>query len=78
VTDALNRRDHEVHIAAINMYMKDLKYKIVASSNLNHSYLKIKETLQQGKFQQKLIFMRWMKIEFLSLKEKCMCRILVR
>ena len=33
VVDALNRRDHEVHIAAINMYRLDLKDKIVATSN---------------------------------------------
>jgi hypothetical protein len=33
VVDALSRRAHEVHIAAINMYMTDLKDKIIAATN---------------------------------------------
>jgi hypothetical protein len=56
VVDALNRRSHEVHIAAINMYMKYLKYKIVATTNSDKSYLKIKEILQEDNFQQKNYF----------------------
>jgi hypothetical protein len=46
VVDPLKRRAHEVHIAAISMYMTDLKEKIVTTANLDQSYLKIKETLQ--------------------------------
>jgi hypothetical protein len=53
VSDALNRRAHEVRIAAISMYETTLKDKIVATTNSDPNYLKIKETLQQGKFQQK-------------------------
>jgi len=53
VDDALDRRDHEVHIANISMYMTDLKDKIVAVANSNQNYLKIKEILQQSNFQQK-------------------------
>jgi hypothetical protein len=50
VVDALNKREHEKHIAAINMYRNDMKDKIIAAENLNQQYLKIKETLQQGNF----------------------------
>ena len=46
VADALNRRAHEVHIAAINMYVIDLKYQIIAGANSYHQYVKIKEILQ--------------------------------
>jgi hypothetical protein len=53
VVDALSRRAHEVHIATISMYMTDLKDKIIATTNSDQQYLKIKETLQQGNFQQK-------------------------
>jgi hypothetical protein len=53
VANALNRRAHEVHIAAISMYMTDLKEKLVATTNSDQNYLKIKETLLQGNFQQK-------------------------
>jgi hypothetical protein len=53
VADALSRRDHEVHVAAISMYMNDMKDNIIATTNSDQQYLKIKETLQQGKFQQK-------------------------
>jgi hypothetical protein len=53
VVDALNRRAHEVHIAAINMYRTYLKDKIIATTNSDQHYVKIKETLQQGNFQQK-------------------------
>jgi hypothetical protein len=53
VADALNRRSHEVPIAAISIYMKDLEDKIVATTNSDQNYLKIKETLQQSDFQHK-------------------------
>jgi hypothetical protein len=33
VVDALSRRAHEVHVAAIIMYRIDMKDKIVANSN---------------------------------------------
>jgi hypothetical protein len=51
VVDALNMRAHEVHIAAISMYMTYLKDKVIVVANSNQNYLKIKETLQQGNFQ---------------------------
>jgi hypothetical protein len=45
VVDALNRRAHEVHIAAINMYKTDLKDKIIATTNSDQHYVKIKDYL---------------------------------
>ena len=54
VADALSRRANEVHISSISMYMTDLKDKTVATTNLDQNHLKIKDTLQQGNFQQKL------------------------
>jgi hypothetical protein len=51
VANALSRRAHEVHIESISMYRTDLKEKIIAATNSNQNYLKIKETLQQGNFQ---------------------------
>jgi hypothetical protein len=51
VADALSRRAHEVNISAISMYMTDLKKKIVATTNSDQIYLKIKETLHEGNFQ---------------------------
>jgi hypothetical protein len=51
VVDALSRRAHEVHVAAINMYMTDLKDQIIAAGNSDQQYVKTRETLQQGKFQ---------------------------
>jgi hypothetical protein len=33
VVDALNKRAHEVHVEAINMYKTDLKDQIVATEN---------------------------------------------
>jgi hypothetical protein len=45
VVDALSRRAHEMHIAAISMYKIDLKDKIIAATNSDQYYLKIKETL---------------------------------
>jgi hypothetical protein len=56
VTDALSRRAHEVHIASINMYRIDLKDKIIAATNSDQQYVKIKEILQQGNFQHKFNF----------------------
>jgi hypothetical protein len=35
VVDALSRRDHEVHIATINMYTIDMKDKIIGTINLD-------------------------------------------
>ena len=46
VVDALKKRAHEVHIAAINMYRTDLKDKIIAAANLDQHCVKIKEALQ--------------------------------
>jgi hypothetical protein len=56
VVDALNKRAHEVHIAAIIMYMTYMKDKIVAVVNLDQHYVKIKEALQQGNFQRKFTY----------------------
>jgi hypothetical protein len=50
VVDALSKRGHENHIAAINIYMTCLKDKIIAVANSYQQYVKIKETLQQGIF----------------------------
>jgi hypothetical protein len=50
VVDALSRRSHEVNIAAISMYMLDMKDKIIAVVNFDQHYVKIKEALQQGNF----------------------------
>jgi hypothetical protein len=46
VVDALNRRAHEKHIAAISMYRIDLQDKIIAAANSNQHYSNIKEKLQ--------------------------------
>jgi hypothetical protein len=46
VVDALNRRAHEVHVEAINMYRTDIKDKIIAETNSDQHYLKVKEILQ--------------------------------
>jgi hypothetical protein len=51
LANTLNMRAREMHIAAINMYRKDLKDKIIAATNSDQHYVKIKETLQQGNFQ---------------------------
>jgi hypothetical protein len=53
VVDVLSRRAHAEHIAAINMYMTNLKDKIVVAENSNQNYLKIKDILHQSNFQQK-------------------------
>jgi hypothetical protein len=53
VVDALNMRAHEVRVVVINTYMTDMKDKIITTTNSDRHYLKIKETLQQGNFQQK-------------------------
>jgi hypothetical protein len=42
VVNELSRRSHGMHIASISMYMIDLKYKAIASTNLDQHYLKIK------------------------------------
>jgi hypothetical protein len=54
VVDAINKRAHEVHITTIIMYMIDLKDKVIVAANSDQHYVKIKETLQQGNFQQKI------------------------
>jgi hypothetical protein len=54
VVDALIRRAHEVHIATISMYMTDMKDQIIAATNSDQQYLKIKETLQQGNFSAEI------------------------
>jgi len=56
VVDAVNKRYHEAHIEAINMYRTYLKDKIVATTNSYKNYLKIKEILQEDNFQQKFYF----------------------
>ena len=53
MADALSRRAHEVHSEAINMYRTDMNDQIIATTNLDQHYLKLKEILQQGNFQQK-------------------------
>jgi hypothetical protein len=57
VADALNMRAHESHIAAINMYKIELKDQIIATTNLDQHYLKVKEISQQGNFNINLILM---------------------
>ena len=54
VADAIRMRGHEVHISSISMYMSDLRDQIIAVANLYQHYLKLKEILQQGNFQQKI------------------------
>jgi hypothetical protein len=39
VVDALSRTAHEVHVSAINMYRKDLKDKIIETTNSYQFYL---------------------------------------
>jgi hypothetical protein len=40
-------------VATINMYMIDLKDRIIEATNSDQQYLQIKQTLQQGSLQQK-------------------------
>jgi hypothetical protein len=56
VVDALSGRAHEVHLATISMYKTDMKDKIIAAANSDQQYVNIKEKIQQGNFQQKVIF----------------------
>jgi hypothetical protein len=70
VVDALNMRAHEVHIAAINMYMIDLKDKIIVAANSDHHYVKIKKALQQGKFKNKFNYYELKEDEILIYKGK--------
>jgi len=53
VDDSLSRRAHQVHIASISMYKTYLRDIIIVATNSYQHYLKIKEELQQGNFQQK-------------------------
>jgi hypothetical protein len=50
VANALSRRAHEVHIAAIIMNKTDIKYQIIGATNSYQNYLKIIEILQLSKF----------------------------
>jgi hypothetical protein len=54
VSDALNRRVHEMHDTTISMYQSDLKDNILEVSKSNHIYVEIKEKLQQDKMQHKI------------------------
>jgi hypothetical protein len=45
-----------MHIVTISMHMFDLKDKIIATTNLDQQYLRIRETLEQSNFQQKFNF----------------------
>jgi hypothetical protein len=49
-------RDHEVPVKTISMYIKNLKDQIIAATNSDRQYVKIKETLHQGNFQHKFNF----------------------
>jgi hypothetical protein len=70
VVDALNRRTHEMNISSISMYMTNMKYTIIAATNLDQQHLRIKQTLQQGNFQQKIIFYDLKEDEILMYKGK--------
>jgi hypothetical protein len=70
VVDALNMRAHEVHIATISMYMTDLKDKIIATTNSDQHYVKIKEALQQGNFQHKFNYYELKEDKILMYKGK--------
>jgi hypothetical protein len=47
LTNALNKRSHEVNVSTINMYMMNLKDKIFEATNLDHLYLQITENLEK-------------------------------
>jgi hypothetical protein len=70
LVDALTRRAHEVHATTINMYMIDMKDKIIVVANSYQHYLNIKETLQQRNFQQKINFYELKEDGFLMYKGK--------
>jgi hypothetical protein len=70
VVDALNKRSHEVHIEAISMYGTYLKDKFIATTNSYKNYLKIKDTLQEGNFQQKFNYYESKEDEILMYKGK--------
>jgi hypothetical protein len=70
VANVLSRRAHEVHIAGISMYKTYLKDKIIATTNSDQHYVKIKETLQQGNFQQKFNYYELKENEILMYKGK--------
>jgi hypothetical protein len=57
VVDALNMRAHEVNIATINMCINNMKDKIIATTNSDHQYLKIKENYKNNFFSRNLIIM---------------------
>jgi hypothetical protein len=70
VVDALSRISHERHIATISMYKTYLKDKIIEATSLDQQYLNIKEKLQEGNFQQKIIFYELKEDEILMYKDK--------
>jgi hypothetical protein len=49
VADALNRRVHELHAIAINMYQTNVKRKILEAANIDLQYKELVAMLQQGK-----------------------------
>ena len=59
-----------MHIATISMYRTDMKDKVIATTNSDHSYLKIKDTLKQGNFQQKINYYELKEDEILKYKSK--------
>ena len=54
VSDALNRRVHEIHSATISMWKSDLQNKILKDEKSNQMYLELKIKLHQSKTQQKM------------------------
>ena len=54
VVDALNRRVHEMHVIAINMYQSDLKHRIIETAKSDLQYKDVVAKLQQGNLQQKI------------------------
>jgi hypothetical protein len=52
VTDALNRRVHELHATTISMYQTNIKRKILEAENVDMEYSELVTKLQQGKMPQ--------------------------
>jgi hypothetical protein len=46
-----------MHVATINMYMIDLKDRIIEATNSDQQYLQIKQTLQQAIYNRNLNIM---------------------
>ena len=53
VVDALSRKMHVMHVAAINTSTSDLKDKIIETSVIDELYQQVKEGLKQQKIPQK-------------------------